>query len=269
MVSGAQGRGEVLALLRQHDVTPSKRLGQNFLVDPNTIRKIVELAAVGPADQILEVGAGTGTLTRELAATGARVVAYEVDRRLRPLLEEVMGDLANVELRFSDAVKAKFGSGRWIVVANLPYNLAATLLLDWLVLPEQPERFVVMVQREVAERLTTEPGSRVYGLPSVVVRLYGTARLAFRVPPTVFYPQPEVESAVVEITRVPPSPFAPGAARLAAAAFGQRRKMLRRSLAEVLADPEAVLSVAGVDPAARPEDLDAGQFLSLAEAENA
>ena len=268
MASGAQGKGEVVGLLRQHDVTPAKHLGQNFLVDPNTIRKIVELATLGPGDQVLEVGAGTGTLTRELAATGAHVVAYEVDPRLGPLLKEVLEGIVNVELHLSDATAAKFGSGRWTVVANLPYNLAATLLLDWLALASQPERFVVMVQREVAERLTAEPGSRVYGLPSVVVRLHGFARVAFRVPPTVFYPQPDVESAVVQIHRQPASSFAPGATRLAAAAFGQRRKMLRRSLTDVLADPEAVLKVAGIDPAARPEDLDADQFLSLAEAEN-
>ena len=266
MASGAQGRGELVGLLRRHNVTPSKRLGQNFLVDPNTIRKIVELAAVGSGDQVLEVGAGTGTLTRELAATGADIVAYEVDHRLQPILEEVMSGIANVELRFTDASQAEFGSGQWTVVANLPYHLAATLLLDWLGLPGQPERFVVMVQREVAERLTSDPGSRVYGLPSVVARLYGNPRLAFRVPPTVFYPQPDVDSAVVEIVRHEPSQFASAAARLAGAAFRQRRKMLRRSLADVLAHPEAVLNAAGIDPAARPEDLAAAQFLSLAEA---
>lgn len=268
MASGAQGKGELIGLLRQHNVTPSKRFGQNFLVDPNTIRKIVDLAAVGPDDQVLEVGAGTGTLTRELAETGARVVAYEVDRRLRPILEEVMSGIDNVELCFADAAEAEFGGGRWTVVANLPYNLAATLVLDWLVRPGQPERFVVMVQREVADRFTADPGSRVYGLPSVVTRLYGSPRLAFRVPPTVFYPQPDVDSAVVEIVRHTPSEFAPAAAQLAAVAFGQRRKMLRRSLADIFADPGAVLRVAGIDPAARPEDLAAAQFLSLAEAAN-
>ncbi len=267
MSSGAQGRAEVMRLLHRHQVKPVKRLGQNFLVDPNTIRKIVELASLGPGDQVVEVGAGTGTLTRELAATGARVVAYEVDLRLRSLLEEVLVDSANVELHFADASEAVFEGGRWTVVANLPYNLAATLLLDWLVNPVQPERFVVMVQREVAERLTAEPGSRVYGLPSVVTRLQASARLAFKVPSTVFYPQPEVESAVVEIVRREPAALAPQATRLAAAAFGQRRKMLRRSLTQVMDDPEAVLRSAGIDPGARPEDLTADQFLDLAEAD--
>ncbi|MEE9472847.1 MAG: rRNA adenine N-6-methyltransferase family protein, partial [Acidimicrobiia bacterium] len=102
MASGAQGKGELVGLLRQHNVTPSKRFGQNFLVDPNTIRKIVDLAAVGPDDRVLEVGAGTGTLTRELAKTGAQIVAYEIDPRLRPILEEVMSGVENVELRFAD-----------------------------------------------------------------------------------------------------------------------------------------------------------------------
>ncbi len=267
MTSGAQGRAEVISLLRRHQVTPAKRLGQNFLVDPNTIRKIVELAALHPGDRVVEVGAGTGTLTRELAATGARVTAYEVDERLRDLLEEVVRDYENVELRFADATEAVFAGEHWTMVANLPYNLAANLLLDWLANASQPERFVVMVQREVAERLTAQPGSRVYGLPSVVTRLHSTARLAFRVPRTVFHPEPEVESAVVEIVRQEPAALAPEAKRLAAAAFGQRRKMLRRSLAQVLDDPEAVLRSADIDPAARPEQLTAAQFLDLAEAE--
>jgi len=265
VAEGAQGRAEIVGLLRRHDVTPAKRLGQNFLVDPNIIRKIVDLAAIGPGHQVLEVGAGTGTLTRALATTGARVLAYEVDLRLRPVLDEVLAGLANVEVRFADAAGAQVTGGSWTVVANLPYYLSTSLLLDWLQAGAQPERFVVMVQREVAERLTAGPGSRVYGIPSVITRLYATPRLAFRVPPTVFYPQPEVDSAVVEIVRHHPAAHAVTAARLAATAFGQRRKMLRRSLGGALADPEQVLAAAGIDPRWRPEDLDVAQFLALAE----
>ncbi len=265
MSSGAQGRAEIVGLLRRHDVSPAKRLGQNFLIDPNIIDKIVDLAGVGPGHQVLEVGAGTGTLTRALAATGARVLAYEVDQRLRPVLGEVLGGLDNVEVRFADAATAPLAAGSWTVVANLPYYLSTSLLLDWLQAGSQPERFVVMVQREVAERLTAGPGSRVYGIPSVITGLYGKPRLAFRVPPTVFYPPPEVDSAVVEIVRHHPSAHAATAARLAATAFGQRRKMLRRSLGTTLADAEPVLAAAGIDPRARPEDLPVEQFLALAE----
>ncbi len=214
---------------------------------------------------MLEVGAGTGTLTRALAAEGAKVLAIEIDQRLRPVLAEVLDGVGNVEVRFGDAAEAPVTEGAWTVVANLPYYLSTTLLLDWLQAGPQPERFVVMVQREVAERLTAGPGSRTYGIPSVITRLYATPRLAFRVPATVFYPQPEVESAVVEIVRHDPPVHAGTASRLAAVAFGQRRKMLRRSLADALPEPERMLAAAEIDPRARPEDLDVGQFLALAE----
>ncbi len=268
--NGAQGRAEIVGLLRRHEVSPVKRLGQNFLIDPNMIRKIVDLANLGPADQVLEIGAGTGTLTLALAGTGARVLTYEVDERLAPVLEEVLGGVDNAEVRFADAAAAPVPDGRWTVVANLPYYLSTTLLLDWLQAGPQPERFVVMVQSEVADRLTAGPGSRAYGIPSVIARLYGQPRLAFRVPPTVFYPRPEVDSAVVEIIRAEaPSPHAPAAARLAAAAFGQRRKMLRRSLIATVPEPEPVLAAAGIDPRSRPEELGVEQFLALAEAVDA
>ncbi|MBT8164221.1 MAG: 16S rRNA (adenine(1518)-N(6)/adenine(1519)-N(6))-dimethyltransferase RsmA [Acidimicrobiia bacterium] len=265
MRDGAQGRAEVIGLLRRHGVNPTKRLGQNFLVDPNTINKIVDFARVGPGDQVIEVGAGTGTLSRALAATGATIVAYEIDEHLRPVLDEVLASVGNVEVRFADAAQITLGEGSWTVVANLPYYLSSTLLLDWLQWGPQPERFVVMVQREVADRLTAGPGSRVYGIPSVIARLYGRPATAFRVPSTVFYPQPEVESAVVEIVRREPPPHARRAAALASVAFGQRRKMLRRSLAGALTDPEATLTEAGIDPQLRPEDVDVAGFLALAE----
>jgi 16S rRNA (adenine1518-N6/adenine1519-N6)-dimethyltransferase len=265
VTDGAQGKAEIMGLLRRHGVAPVKRLGQNFLIDPNIIRKIVDLAAVGPADRVLEVGAGTGTLTRALAATGARVLAYEIDDRLRPVLDEVLAGVGNVEVRYSDAAGARLTGDSWTVVANLPYYLSTTLVLDWLRAGPQPGRLVVMVQREVAERLIAGPGSRVYGIPSVIISLYANSQLAFRVPPTVFYPKPEVESAVVEIVRHEAPPHAGTAARLATAAFGQRRKMLRRSLAGTLIEAEPMLVAAGIDPRSRPEDLAVSEFLALAE----
>ncbi|MBT8202906.1 MAG: 16S rRNA (adenine(1518)-N(6)/adenine(1519)-N(6))-dimethyltransferase RsmA [Acidimicrobiia bacterium] len=263
-MAGAQGRAEIVGLLRRHGVTPAKRLGQNFLIDPNIIRKVVDLADLAPGSRVVEVGAGTGTLTRELAATGAEVIAYELDSRLKPVLEEVVGPLHNVQVEWADAAGLRPPEGRWTVVANLPYYLSTTLILDWLQSPSPPARMVVMVQREVAERLTASPNSRIYGIPSVIARLYGTPRLAFRVPATVFYPRPEVESAVVEITAAAPPPRADAAVRLAAAAFGQRRKMLRRSLDAVLPDAVGRLEAAGIDPQARPEQLSAADFLNLA-----
>ncbi len=269
MAEGPQGRAEISSLLERHGLRPRKALGQHFLADPNIVRKIVELAAVGPGDQVLEVGAGTGTLTRALAETGARVVAYEVDDRLRPVLEEVVGGM-DVELRFADAASVDLagtlGPGPWVMVANLPYQVGTTLLLDLVRQASQIERFVVMVQQEVAERLAAGPGSRDYGLPSVVVRLYCAVQMGFRVAPSVFYPPPRVESAIVVLRRMfSPDRRREDAARLAAAAFSQRRKMLRRSLADALGDAEARCRRAGIDPQARPEALSPEDFLRLAD----
>jgi len=262
------GRAATARLLATHGVRPSKDLGQHFLIDPNLVRKIVLAAEVWPGDRVLEIGAGAGTLTRGLAATGARVLAYEVDARLRPVLEEALAGLSGVEIRYADAAgidPAEFAGEEWVVVANLPYHIGTPLLLR--LLREAPgiTRFVVMLQREAVERLAAEPGSRVYGLPSVVAQLHGTVKIAFRVPPTVFLPPPPVESAVAVIRRRPAHPSTERAISLAAAAFGQRRKMLRRSLAPVLADPAAVLAAAGLAATRRAEDLAPGDYLRLAE----
>ena len=207
-----QTRSEILDLLGRHGLAPSKVLGQHFLADPNLIRKIVATAAVGPGDLVVEIGAGTGTLTAALAETGATVVAYEIDRRLEPIHREVLGGLANVVVRYADVTRVdlgvELGPGRWRLVANLPYNVGTPLLLDVLRRVPAVERMVVMVQREVADRLAAGPGSRIYGLPSVVAQIHGQVRLAFRVRPQVFIPPPAVHSAVVSIERLPAPPLA-------------------------------------------------------------
>ncbi len=151
------------------------------------------------------------------------------------------------------------------MVANLPYNVGTPLLLDTVTNLPQVTRFVVMLQREAVDRVVAPPGTKTYGLPSVVVGLHGRAAVAFRVPPTVFLPRPAVESAVLIIERITPHPLAGEAIRLAAAGFGQRRKMLRRSLAGALADPTAALAAAGIDPTRRAEELAPLEFLRLAE----
>lgn len=263
-----QGRGEVRALLDRHGLRPRKALGQHFLADPNIVRRIVRLSGAGPADQVIEIGAGTGTLTRALAATGATVLAFEVDRALEPVLSEAVGLLDNVEVRFEDAgslVEAEL-SGTWQVVANLPYNVGTPLLLDLLRLRPSITRYVVMVQTEVAERLAARPGTKAFGLPSVIVDLFGEARAEFTVAPQVFIPPPQVGSAVVVIERRTSVPVAADETiRLAAAGFNQRRKMLRSSLRPVLDDPVARCEAAGIDPTRRAEELSTSDWLALAE----
>lgn len=266
---GAQGRGRLRDLLARHDLHPRKALGQHFLADPNTTRRIVALADLDPSDLVVEIGVGTATLTAELAATGARVLAYEVDRRLEPVIDEALHSAVGVDVRFEDAAAVDLASelagGPWTMVANLPYNVGTAILLDALRHVPQIRRFVVMVQLEVARRLVASPGSKDYGVPSVVCSLHGTARLAFRVPASVFVPAPNVESAVVRIDRGDGHPLAESAITLAAAGFGQRRKMLRRSLQGLMPDPVRILENAGISPTARPEQLDAASWLQLAE----
>ncbi len=263
----AQSRTEIAALLARHDLSPEHRLGQHFLADANITRKIVDLAEVRPGDRVVEVGAGTGTLTAALAAAGAHVIAYEVDEGLRPLLEEVTSGL-DVDLRFVDVMRVDLSADLkgepWKMVANLPYNVGTPLFLDALRTAPQIQRFVIMVQREVAERLVARPGGRDYGLPSVVAGIHGSTRLAFRVPAQVFYPAPNVESAVVVLDRVPAPESSERAIEIAAAGFQQRRKMLRRSLAGTFADPVSALELAGIAPTARAEDLSPGDYLRLA-----
>ncbi len=264
-----QTRTEVLRLLRAHGLSPRKSLGQHFLADPNIVERIVSVADVAPGDRVVEVGAGTGTLTRALAETGARVVAYEIDERLRPLLAESLAGLDNVEIRFADAaavdLASELGEGPWILVANLPYQVGTTLLLDIVRGVPAVTRMVVMVQLEVARRLVAAPGAPEYGLPSVIVRLHTRPRLEFTVPPQVFVPPPRVSSAVVRLDRIAAPAAADRAVELAAAGFGRRRKMLRRALAGVLTDPREALAAAGIDETARAEDLEAGDWVRLAE----
>ena len=267
----SQTRSEIRGLLARHGIAPRKRLGQHFLADPNIIAKIVALAGDPTGSRALEIGVGTGTLTRALAEAGFRVTGFEIDERLRPLIDETLGDL-EVDIRFLDAAHldfSEFGSGqRWVLVSNLPYQVGTSILLDLLRRAPGLERCVVMVQREVAERLTAGRGSKRYGLPSVVVALYGGARLAFRVGPQVFLPSPKVESAVVVVERhATPDARRDLAVRLAAAGFGQRRKMLRSSLRSVIpGSVPARLAEAGIDPSLRAEDLNAEGYLALAEA---
>jgi 16S rRNA (adenine1518-N6/adenine1519-N6)-dimethyltransferase len=265
-----QGKRAVQELLERYDLVPRKALGQHFLADPNLVRKLVELAAVGPGGRVVEVGAGTGALTRALGQAGFQVVAYEVDERLRPLLAEVLEGFVNVEVRFEDALAvlpADLGEGPWTLVANLPYNIGTPLLLKMLTDASNVHRFVVMVQKEVAERLMAGPGSRTYGIPSVVAALHADIHREFNIGPQVFVPAPTVDSVVITLQRRPAPPYARRAIELASVAFNQRRKMLRRSLADVVPSVTEVLAAAGISGDMRAEQLSPMAYVGLAEKE--
>jgi 16S rRNA (adenine1518-N6/adenine1519-N6)-dimethyltransferase len=262
------------ALARRHGIRPSKALGQHFLIDPNLARAIVADAGVRPGDRVVEVGAGLGSLTVALADADAEVLAIELDRALLPALGEVVGE--RVRLLRADASALDWpavlrGDG-WILCANLPYNVATPIVLDVLSKAPMVERLVVMVQREVAERLAAGPGDPAYGIPSVRVAYRATATLVRRVAPSVFWPRPRVGSAVVRIERL----HAPAVSveeealwRVVDAGFGQRRKTMRnaiRSLGLPADEADALLVSCGVDPGIRAERLGLREFASIAEA---
>ena len=269
---------QLKALMDRFGVSPRRAFGQHFVADPNTVRRVARLSGAGPSDAVLEIGAGLGSLTLALAETGASVRAVEVDTGLAAALREVVAEagVQGVEVVEGDAATLDFGqllrgSDRWMLVANLPYNIATGLVVDLLRDVEAVSTMVVMVQREAGERLAAAPGSKARGIPSVLVERRGTARVVARVAPSVFRPRPKVESVVVRIDRhpaaeevsLPPETDARFEA-LVRAGFGQRRKMLRRSLAG-LVGPEG-FAAAGVDPQSRPETLTAGQWIDLARA---
>lgn len=255
---------DVARLLSDHGLSPRRAFGQNFVVDPNTVRRITRLAEIGPEDFVVEIGAGLGSLTLALAETGARIVALEIDRGLVPVLRSIVASASNVTVIEGDALTLDWTQiippgRRAIVVANLPYNVATPLIADLLDTVPAIYKFVVMVQREVAQRFAASPGSAEYGAVSVKIAYWATARLLGDVPPTVFLPRPKVTSSLVEIVRRP-HPAIGDEVRsedlftLVRTAFGQRRKMLRRSLAGIV-DAED-FARAGIAPTARPEELD-------------
>ncbi len=272
MPTDPQARTEIRHLLESAGHEPDSRYGQNFLADPNIVDRMTALADVKGRD-VVEIGAGTGALTFALCNEAARVVSYEIDPVLASIVTDAEPTPANLEVRNEDAARvdleAALGGSGWVLVGNLPYNVGTGIVLDALRHAPNVDRFVVMVQQEVADRMLARPGSRTYGLPSVVVGLHAVGRLAFRVPPQVFEPPPRVESAVVVLDRQPTPPLAERAISFAAAGFGQRRKMLRRSLRTLVADPTSLLTSAGIDPTMRAEDLGPSDFVAIATAEAA
>jgi 16S rRNA (adenine1518-N6/adenine1519-N6)-dimethyltransferase len=267
-VPGARRLREVLAA---HDVTPKKSLGQNFVIDPNTIRKVLEISGVSVEDRVLEIGAGAGSLTLGLANVAGHVTAVELDARLLPVLAETLDGVDNVDVVAGDAMKLPLATfGARALVANLPYNVATPVVLR--VLREVPdiERLTVMTQREAGQRLTASPGSKLYGHVSVMVAYFGTATLASSISRRAFYPIPNVDSVLVRVDRrTDPSPqdsewlFA-----VIRAGFSQRRKTLRNALASIAGPDaaEAAIAVAGIGASARAEELDLERFIALSDA---
>lgn len=263
-------------LARRHGIRPSKSLGQNFVVDPNTVARMVRLAEVKEGDRVIEVGAGVGSLTVGLAAVAERVVAVEFDRSLVPALEEATATFSNVEVVVGDAMSLDYGSiiGDRVhrFVSNLPYNIATPLIADLLEGVPLIEDFVVMVQREAGGRLVASPGSKVYGGVSVLVAYYAEAKVLGRVPRTVFWPSPKVESVIVHLVRrSPPVEVEYGdLMRVVRGAFAQRRKSVRNSLASALGvgkgEVEEALATAGIEPSSRAESLSIEEFARIAEA---
>ncbi len=267
---------DIAQLMAAHGLRPSRALGQNFVADPNTVRRIARLAGVGPGSRVLEIGAGLGSLTLALAETGAGVVAVETDRHLLPALRSVV-EPAGVEVVEGDALAldlaallAERDAGAWHLVANLPYNVATPLVLRTLVEVPAVAHLLVMVQREVGERMAAGPGNGAYGSVSVRIAYFARAEVVGRVSAAVFVPKPRVESVLVRLERRPAPAVDPALVsydRLAAvvrAGFAHRRKMLRRSLAGVV-DP-AAFERAGVRPEARAEELDVEAWGRLAAA---
>lgn len=245
------------------------RLGQNFLADPNLLAAIVRDAGLDPADVVLEVGAGEGVLTERLAAAAAHVHVIEIDRGLEPGLAEVMA-LGNVELHWGDALKVDLAALAPVptaMVANLPYSVATPVILRTVEELPSLRTWTVMVQREIAERLRSAPGSRAYGAPSVLLQLACEVELLRTVDPAVFRPRPRVESAILRLRRTGPAAGAE-TRELVRAAFAHRRKALARSLEHVRpGSREAVrtaLAALGLPEDARAEALAPGDFAALA-----
>jgi len=273
------GPAEIRTLAADLNLRPTKSLGQNFVHDPNTVRRIVRAAGLDPADVVLEVGPGLGSLTLALLPEAAHVHAVELDPVLAAALPKTVAERApdltdRLTVHSGDATRLAAtdlpAPAPTALVANLPYNVAVPVVLHLLAELPALASGLVMVQKEVADRLTAAPGGRSYGIPTAKLAWYAVARPAGRVPPAVFWPVPNVDSGLVRFARRDPPPgsrertFA-----VVDAAFAQRRKMLRSALAGWAGDAQraaSVLAAAGVDPGLRGEALTIGQFAAIANA---
>lgn len=273
---------ETRRVLREHGLRPMKRLGQNFLIDPSVRNLIMRAAALKPEDQVVEIGAGTGILTEALAPCVGSLWALEIDPRLFAILKKRIGEREGVMLLREDALRFDFpsslrqvaGGCRAKMIANLPYSMATAILLKLLPLHNLFSFLLVMVQKEVAERLLAPPGRKAYGSLTVLCRYHADVSLVAKVPREAFYPRPEVSSALIRLDLLP-SPRLETADpalffQVVRAAFAQRRKTLRNALLNALGEEKLILDQAlttsGIDPKRRGETLSLEEFGRLSQA---
>ena len=266
-----------IAILKKHNLTLQKKFGQNFLIDARIVQGIVDAAEIKPGDRVLEIGPGIGTLTQGLAEAGAAVTAVELDKKLPTVLKETLKAYDNVTIVPGDILKVNIpeimGEGSFKVAANLPYYITTPILMTLLERHLPITHMVTMVQKEVAERMTAKPGSRIYGALSVAVQYYTEPEIVLDVPPRSFIPAPEVMSVVVSCrVRQRPAVAVQDEKlffRVVKAAFGQRRKTLANALRGAGFPKEQVrdaLEAAGIDPVRRGETLTLAEFGQLADA---
>jgi 16S rRNA (adenine1518-N6/adenine1519-N6)-dimethyltransferase len=274
------GGNDIRDLAARLDVVPTKKLGQNFVTDPNTIRRIVAAAKLDGSETVVEIGPGLGSLTLGLIEVANKVIAVEIDPKMAAALEQTIAKRApgaNFKLIHQDAMKVTdLGDQPSSLVANLPYNISVPVLLHFLEQFESLQTGLVLVQAEVAHRLAAKPGNKVYGVPSVKLAWYAESALAGNIGRNIFWPVPNVDSALVYFAK---RAVALGDEELRLAtfaavdgAFGQRRKTLRQALADwagSAAAAEVLLLAAGVDPQKRGEQLDVHDFVKIAQAKMA
>lgn len=268
--------------LKKHHITLQKKYGQNFIGDPALLERIATVCDWQPGDRALEIGPGAGTLTRAIAREAEEVLAVEIDRRLAPLLEETLADCANVHLVFTDALKADLDAlmrdtlgwdGRYKLIANLPYYITTPLIMHVLEGSEKVSELVIMVQKEVGERLCAAPGSKAYGAVTVMVQYAATVARAFDVGRHAFVPAPEVDSTILHLIPYEKRPIQAQSdavlRRVVKAAFSQRRKTLRNSLSSLGCDKALIrqaLEAADIEDSRRAETLSVAEFVALADA---
>ncbi|MDD5467972.1 MAG: 16S rRNA (adenine(1518)-N(6)/adenine(1519)-N(6))-dimethyltransferase RsmA [Anaerolineales bacterium] len=273
----------VAELLRRYHLHPDKRLGQNFLVDPLALQRVVEAAEISPGEAVLEIGPGLGSLTRYLCLLARRVVAVELDEKLIPPLREVLSPYPNLHLVQGDILGLNplslmaepSGTAAYLVVANIPYYITSALLRHLLEAPAPPRRMILTVQREVAERICASAGEM--SLLALSVQVYGTPHIAAHIPAGAFYPAPQVDSSIVRVDVSAASRLAAGERRgffrLAKAGFSQKRKTLRNALAGGMhwspQQASDLLLAAGIDPQRRAETLSLEEWSALAAATQA